>query len=155
MKKSLLILKDKIKSDSSNLEGLTYDYYVHLCKNNNLTPVNMSEFGHLVDLNKKRKEAFENMYITREKIENVEATIRRIENNEHNEYEANEEHQRNEDLTKAKKFFQRYRERHDNYENEYIRLDADCERLARGTNDNIRRAMGKVKEDKRIGKREI
>ena len=155
MKKSLLLLKDKIKSDATNLDGLSYDYYLHLCKNVGKKPVSMSEFGHLVDLNEKRSSAQINEQGERMKLHNAESSVRRIENNEHNEYADNEEHQRKEDLKKARERVQRYRERHNNYEEEFIRLNADCERLSRGTNDDIRRAMGKVREDRRIGRREI
>jgi hypothetical protein len=152
MKKAMLLLQHKIKSNASNLEGLMYDYYIHLCKQADLKPVSGHTFDQLVEVNKKFLLAIKNRDEENERYDNAQAHIRRL------EYES---HQRaidgnyKERIARARAESDRHEALEDRYRAEAIGYRERMLELGAGTNSMVIKAMDKISKDRRKDKTEI
>lgn len=152
MKKSMLLLQHKIKSSSSNLEGLMYDYYVHMCKKAGFTPVSGHDFDQLVELNKKFLKAIKNRDEENERYDNAEAHIRRI------EYESRQraiDGNYKERIAKAKAESDRHEALYEGYRREIIQLRERMNELGGDSSPLVLKAMETISKDKRKDKTEI
>jgi hypothetical protein len=152
MKKAMLLLQHKIKSSSSNLEGLMYDYYVHLCKKAGFTPVNGHDFDELVELQKRFLKAIKLRDEENERYDNAEAHIRRI------EYES---HQRaidgnyKERLAKARAESARHEQLYEGYRQAILEIRQRMNELGGNTSPLVLKAVEKISKDRRKDKTEI
>jgi len=152
MKKSMLLLQHKIKSSSSNLEGLMYDYYIYMCKKAGFTPVNGRDFEQLVELNKRFLKAIKNRDEANEKYDNAQAHIRRI------EYESRQravDGNYKERIAKAQAESDEHEETYEFYRRSIIHLRERMNELGGNSSPLVLKAMETISKDKRKDKTEI